>query len=267
MPFASPNDPKRLIIKAKKAKEAGNFTKASEYYQKIIKVLGQNHNSYWNVAVNNLGNLVHNSGHVTEAQKFYRLAAENGFALGMFNLGFTFEKQGKNAEAIQWYGKAANAGHKKANIKYSELKKNEIRTQSQSATKTQNATNEKSRKVPSMRLIKTPRDAELNARDWMIYLGFSDARATPVGRDKGVDVTSSRAIGQVKFKGVKTSMDDIKLLHSTSILLAKRALFFSLGGYTQPALEFADQVQIALFEFDYQGAIKSINSSAKKLGL
>jgi tetratricopeptide (TPR) repeat protein len=272
-PFSS-SDPKKLVARAKVAKESGDLRQASVLYQKAIKVLGENHNQLWNVAVNNLGNLIHNSGQTAEAQKFYRLAAENGFELGMVNLAFSYESQRKNFAAMEWYQKAASLGNAKAKKKYEQLRLEEQRNQAhqkknaeQSGTKsyTSKSSTENRKTPPHMRLIKTPRDAELNARDWMIYLGFDDARATAVGADNGIDVTSSRAIGQVKMQGVKSSINNIKNLHSTSISLSKRALFFSLSGYTQPGIDFANSVQIALFEFDYQGTISPVNLSARRL--
>jgi tetratricopeptide (TPR) repeat protein len=266
-PFGA-NDPKKLLARAKIAKEGGDIAQASALYQKAIKALGDNRNNLWNVAVNNLGNLIHNSGQTSEAQKFYRLAAENGFDLGMFNLGYSYECQRKNDAALEWYRKAAALGNTRAKRKYADLKAAETSKQTNQSSKagTNSKPKESARKsVPEMRLLKTPRDAELNARDWMIYLGFSDAKATAIGADNGIDITSARAIGQVKMQQVKSSVNDIKILHSTSVSLTKRALFFSLHGYTQPAINFANSVQIALFEFDYQGTISPANQSARYL--
>lgn len=49
---------------------------------------------------------------------------------------------------------------------------------------------------PPERLIREARDAELIAAEWMRYLGFADAVATPVGADGGIDVVSARAVAQ-----------------------------------------------------------------------
>ncbi|MFC8263299.1 hypothetical protein ACFUNF_38260 [Streptomyces sp. NPDC057291] len=46
---------------------------------------------------------------------------------------------------------------------------------------------------PEPRLIRTAREAGLIAVDWMRYLGFTDAVATPVDADEGIDVISERA--------------------------------------------------------------------------
>ncbi|SPF00269.1 hypothetical protein [Streptomyces sp. MA5143a] len=46
---------------------------------------------------------------------------------------------------------------------------------------------------PENRLIRTARDAELVAVDWMRHLGFTDAVATPVGADEGIDVLAGGA--------------------------------------------------------------------------
>ena len=54
---------------------------------------------------------------------------------------------------------------------------------------------------PPTRYIADANDAEHAAADFMRWLGFLDAQATPVGPDGGVDVWSSDAIGQVKDYG------------------------------------------------------------------
>ena len=55
------------------------------------------------------------SGDYVEAVKWYRLAAEQGFASAQFNLGIMYE-QGKgvpenDAEAVKWFRGAAEQGH------------------------------------------------------------------------------------------------------------------------------------------------------------
>ena len=63
----------------------------------------------------------------------------------------------------------------------------EART-SQSPGRIQDSQSKKPR--PKTRLIRTARDAELVAAEWMTYLGFSNVRTTPVGTDAGIDVWS-----------------------------------------------------------------------------
>ena len=257
--------PKQMVEKAKIAKNLGNLTEASALYQRAIKSLGENHNEVWNFAVNNLGTLIFEKGQLSEAKKFYKLAAENGYAISMFNTGYLCERLNQPEEALSWYQKASAKGHAKAKKKYEILKLTVKPKNTSSSANTSTSSKPKARVKPPTRLIKTPRDAEIIAKEWMIYFGFTDAKVTRVGRDNGIDVISSQAIGQVKFKGVKTPRDDIKKLHSDMMMNSKRGVFFSLHGYAKPAIELADVLKIALFEFDYQGVPQPINASARYL--
>ncbi len=118
---------------------------------------------------------------------------------------------------------------------------------------------------PEPRLIRTPREAELVAVDWMRYLGFTDAVATPVGADEGIDVISERGLAQVKMEGKPTSRPTVQQLHGVATAEEKEALFFSLGGYTSPASTWASQHGIALFRYDHQGTPQAVNPPALRL--
>jgi tetratricopeptide (TPR) repeat protein len=256
---------KQLVEAAKKSKGLGRNAEASKLYQQAIKLLGPEHNQIWNVAVNNLGTLIFEEGNLSEALKFYELAANNEFVTAMFNAGILFEKLDKKYDASYWYQKAASKGHTGASKKYDSLLRQMYPEKYMSTAKNNPLTERHQRTKPTTRLIKTPRDAELIAQEWMIYFGFSDSKVTRVGPDNGIDIISSKAIGQVKFKGVKTPREDIKMLHSDTITNGRRGIFFSLSGYAKTAITFADQVDIALFEFDYQGVPQPVNQSARYL--
>lgn len=118
---------------------------------------------------------------------------------------------------------------------------------------------------PEERLIRTARDAELVAVDWMRCLGFTDAVATPVGADAGVDVTSGRAVAQVKKEGSPTNRPTVQQLHGVAAAQDRAALFFSLAGYTPPAVDWAGEHGIALFQYDLQGTPTPVNPPAQQL--
>lgn len=118
---------------------------------------------------------------------------------------------------------------------------------------------------PEPRLIRTARDSELVAVDWMRHLGFTDAVATPVGADEGIDVISERGLAQVKMEGSPTTRPTVQQLHGVATAKGKQALFFSLAGYTPPAVEWASRHGIALFRYDYQGTPQAINAPALRL--
>ncbi|KUN90418.1 hypothetical protein AQJ84_40185 [Streptomyces resistomycificus] len=118
---------------------------------------------------------------------------------------------------------------------------------------------------PEERLIRTARDAELAAVDWMRYLGFADAVATAVGADEGIDVLAEQAVAQVKKEGSPTSRPTVQQLHGVAAAQSKAALFFSMAGYTPQAMDWASRHGIALFQYDLQGTPSPHNLPAHHL--
>lgn len=112
-----------------------------------------------------------------------------------------------------------------------------------------------------MDYIDTPRKAELNAESKMREWNYVDAKATAVGADAGIDVWSSRALAQVKFEGAVAGRPALQLLvgarkHDES----KELFFFSATGYSRQALEYADEMSIALFKYDALGQVTAVNA-------
>ncbi len=60
--------------------------------------------------------------------------------------------------------------------------------------------------------IRSWADAERNAALWMRRWGYEDAAAAPGGPDGGVDVRSSRALGQVKYQAVLVGRPELQRL-------------------------------------------------------
>ncbi|WP_328624509.1 restriction endonuclease [Streptomyces sp. NBC_00353] len=99
----------------------------------------------------------------------------------------------------------------------------------------------------------------------MRYLGFTDAVATPVGADEGIDVISERGLAQVKMEGSPSTRPTVQQLHGVATAKEREALFFSLAGYTPPAFAWASQHGIALFQYDRQGTPQAVNTPALRL--
>jgi len=53
------------------------------------------------------------------------------------------------------------------------------------------------------------------------------------------------------------------MLFGAAMAEKKSALFFSLAGYTQQALEWAEMAGVACFEFAYDGSVSGCNSIAE----
>ncbi len=99
----------------------------------------------------------------------------------------------------------------------------------------------------------------------MTYWGFTNVAVTPVGADGGVDVFSDEAVAQVKAETVPTGRPKLQQHHGVATAHAKAPLFFSLAGYTQQALDYAQDNEIALFTFDLQGEPEPANAAAHAL--
>lgn len=118
---------------------------------------------------------------------------------------------------------------------------------------------------PERRLVKTFRDAEIYAADYMRHLGFAEATPTPTGSDGGIDVVSATAVAQVKMEGVATGRPVVQALFGVAVVEGKSSLIFSLAGYTAQALEWADRAGVACFEFAINGEIVAVNTVAREL--
>lgn len=114
--------------------------------------------------------------------------------------------------------------------------------------------------------IRTPQEAEQNAAARMRELGFPDARVTSGGADGGIDVRSSNALAQVKWRGGLTGRPALQNLYGArGIETSKRLLFFSAADYSQHAMEYAEQTGIALFIYDPDGRVTARNRHASVL--
>lgn len=114
--------------------------------------------------------------------------------------------------------------------------------------------------------IATPYDAEVNAATQMRAMGFPDATVTAAGADGGIDVHAANAVAQVKLHGKPTGRPDLQRLYGArGGNHAKAMLFFTLAGYTAAAVEYADQVEMALFTYALDGTVSASNRHANVL--
>ena len=115
-----------------------------------------------------------------------------------------------------------------------------------------------------LRYIRTFQQAEQNAVVRMKELGFSDAHLTVSGADSGIDIESSQSVAQVKWTGAAAGRPEMqKLFGARGIRNHLQMFFFAASGYSQPAIVYADEVEIRLFAFDPIGQIEPANSVAR----
>jgi hypothetical protein len=103
------------------------------------------------------------------------------------------------------------------------------------------------------------------ATEWLRFWGFSDARTCGPGADGGVDVESAEIVAQVKARVSTAGRPELQQLFGVAASRGKRAVFFSIGGYTTQAIGWANEVGIALFGFDLQGEPAPLNAIASEL--
>lgn len=109
-------------------------------------------------------------------------------------------------------------------------------------------------------------EAEHAAARFMRAIGFRDAALTNPGADRGLDVVASGAAAQVKALATPVGRPDVQRLRGASFNVPT-VLFFSLNGYTPAAIEYADQVRIALFTFGPGLVPSPVNDFARHLAL
>ena len=119
---------------------------------------------------------------------------------------------------------------------------------------------------PAPRQIQSWQVAEHNAAEWMRHWGFLDARVTESGSDQGIDVRASRALAQVKFEAKQVGRPQVQnLVGARGRDQAAALLFFSGVGFARPAVQFADEMEVALFTYSLLGAMTPANEAARRL--
>ncbi|MDM7892979.1 restriction endonuclease [Curtobacterium caseinilyticum] len=114
---------------------------------------------------------------------------------------------------------------------------------------------------PSLTFLLDWQAAELAAVEHMKALGFVDAQKTQSGADGGIDVESSEAAAQVKFYASSIGRPDIQRLRGAAHEY-RISVFYSTGGYTREAVQYADQAAVALFAMDPYGQVEAASEFA-----
>lgn len=119
---------------------------------------------------------------------------------------------------------------------------------------------------PAPRQITSWQDAELNARDWMRGWGFRDAQLTSPGADEGLDIRARNAVAQVKYEARDVGRPYLQqLVGARGRSTESRMLFFTGSRYTEQAVLYADEMNIALFHYRLDGKVLAANKCAAEL--
>ncbi|MCA0146777.1 restriction endonuclease [Blastococcus sp. LR1] len=118
--------------------------------------------------------------------------------------------------------------------------------------------------APRPSQVDTWQRAEKNAAAWMRWWGHADARDTGQGADGGIDVRAETALGQVKTDAHNVGRPALQRLVGARGRNHDQALFFFSGfGFSRQAIEYADDMEIALFRFALNGAMSPVNEAAR----
>lgn len=115
------------------------------------------------------------------------------------------------------------------------------------------------------RVITSWHQAEVSALRCLLLLGHEDAALTQSGADGGLDVVASGAVAQVKFTGRPAPRKDLQALEGAAFDHPGQRYFFSYSGYTLPAFEYAEAVDMALYSYSSDGLPKPENDLAADL--
>ena len=80
-----------------------------------------------------------------------------------------------------------------------------------------------------------------------------------------IDVRSSHGLAQVKWKSGATRLPDVQNLVGAHGTGSDELVFFSASGCSTQALDYADEVGVALFTYDPAGAAEAANPEAKRM--
>jgi hypothetical protein len=101
--------------------------------------------------------------------------------------------------------------------------------------------------------------------EWMRAHGFDDAQLTEDAGHGAYDVDSAKAIAEINM-GAPPSRPNVQRLDTVSRGAGRRALYFSVRGFTNSAEEWANNVNIALFAFEKgSDEIVAVNALAEEL--
>ncbi|MEW1863076.1 restriction endonuclease [Streptomyces sp. NPDC088194] len=114
--------------------------------------------------------------------------------------------------------------------------------------------------------ISSWQQAEHNAARWMRYWGYSGAAAKPGGADGGVDIRAIGALGQVKYKAALVGRPELQRFvgarpHGSDAQL----IFFTGSNYASTAVYYAQERDIALFQYRLDGAMVPVNAAARRI--
>ncbi|MGV9313189.1 hypothetical protein ACWDR0_13485 [Streptomyces sp. NPDC003691] len=126
--------------------------------------------------------------------------------------------------------------------------------------------------------VRTARDAVATAAHYLEWLGFHDVvpqvvhqpeprTGVPAGPrlPAGTDLRGRGVVAQVEPSTLRTTLRDVECLWLNALTAAAVPVYFALAGYTDEALDRADELGIPLFVVDLAGEPRPANGPARGL--
>lgn len=114
--------------------------------------------------------------------------------------------------------------------------------------------------------IRDWRDAEHGAALWLRKAGCREVSLTGGSADGGLDVVTANWAVQVKHTSKRVGRPVVQQVVGAALTLGLQPAVVSTGGFTSPAIAYADEHEVALLELDLDGRVYRCNQTAHRVG-
>lgn len=106
--------------------------------------------------------------------------------------------------------------------------------------------------------------AELWVRDAIRWLGASEAEATQVASDGGVDIITDHYAVSVKHYAGTVPVEEVREIFGVAIRMELKAMLWTSGDLSKAGREFADAVSMPIIQYDvHKASFTSLNGAAE----
>lgn len=114
--------------------------------------------------------------------------------------------------------------------------------------------------------IRDWQDAEIATARWLRRAGCRRVSLTGGSADGGIDVVTAAWAIQVKHTSKRVGRPAVQQLVGAALSLDRAPALFSTSGFSSPALEYAIDHDVALFELDLDGTAHGVNRTSRRVG-
>lgn len=114
--------------------------------------------------------------------------------------------------------------------------------------------------------IRDWQDAEHAAAVWLRRNGGRRVHLSGAGPDGGVDVITRDLAVQVKHIARRVGRPTLQQTVGAALTLDRAPVVFSTSGFSAPAVAYADEHDVAIFELYRNGDAAPMNQTARRLG-